>query len=380
MAGGDVKKFYANRSKPPEQRRAEIERSVHQLHLLVYKMRRAPQPIVASIRGGVAGFGMSLMMACDLAIAAEDAFFLAYCHIGLSPDGSSTWSPLPSSARASDGWRCSASASRRGRAAPGIDQPGGPGRRARRGDGKLAKRLASGPGRAYAHTKRLIDASLGNSLETHCRWKASRSPTAWPRGPERRRHRVRRKARTALHRPLSAPLCLAALPRPRRLVAFGHRARTSRRAGSMPTAPSAGWPKPSRAPAGYLKTTLMTSRPGCKSWVVRMLRVHSSLRLLLVRYQARGSPSNTAWRRASPCPSPRPHLVGVLDVERRIEAPFECPTMSPKMNRRPSTISHSVGSLPILMPNGAPLEQSRRIGSYFAGFASNSFLFSALTK
>lgn len=169
MAGGDVKKFYANRSKSAEQRRADSERGVHQLHLLIYKMRRAPQPIVASVRGAVAGFGVSLMLACDLAIAAADAFFtLAYCHIGLSPDGSSTWS-LPrivGTRKAMElallGERFQAGEALRlglvNRVVPV----------AALGDetAKLASRLASGPGRAYAHTKRLIDASLGNSLET----------------------------------------------------------------------------------------------------------------------------------------------------------------------------------------------------------------------
>ena len=169
MAGGDVKKFYANRSKPAEQRRADTERHVHQLHLLVYKMRRAPQPIVASIRGAVAGFGVSLMMACDLAIAAEDAFFtLAYCHIGLSPDGSSTWS-LPrivGTRKAAElaflGERFKADEALR----LGLVDRVVPAAALGAETAKLAARLAAGPGRAYAHTKRLLDASLGNTLES----------------------------------------------------------------------------------------------------------------------------------------------------------------------------------------------------------------------
>jgi 2-(1,2-epoxy-1,2-dihydrophenyl)acetyl-CoA isomerase len=169
MAGGDVKKFYANRSKPAEQRRAEIERGVHQLHLLVYKMRRAPQPIVASIRGGVAGFGMSLMMACDLAIAAEDAFFtLAYCHIGLSPDGSSTWS-LPRIVGARKAMELALLGERFPAAEAlrlGLINQVVPVAALGEETAKLAKRLASGPGRAYAHTKRLLNASIGNTLES----------------------------------------------------------------------------------------------------------------------------------------------------------------------------------------------------------------------
>jgi 2-(1,2-epoxy-1,2-dihydrophenyl)acetyl-CoA isomerase len=40
------------------------------------------------VQGAVAGFGLSLMCACDLALAADDAYFTAaYRHIGLTPDG-----------------------------------------------------------------------------------------------------------------------------------------------------------------------------------------------------------------------------------------------------------------------------------------------------
>lgn len=169
MAGGDVKSFYASRNNPPEQRRADTERLVHQLHLLIYRMRRAPQPIVASVRGGVAGFGMSLMMACDLAISADDAFFtLAYCHIGLSPDGSSTWS-LPrivGTRKAMElallGERFQAPEALR----LGLVNRLSPAATLDEETIKLAARLASGPGRALAHTKRLVNASLDNTLET----------------------------------------------------------------------------------------------------------------------------------------------------------------------------------------------------------------------
>ena len=169
MAGGDVKGLYASRNKPAEERRNDTERMVPPLHLLIYRMRRAPQPIIASMRGAVAGFGMSLMLACDLAIAAEDAFFtLAYCHIGLSPDGSATWS-LPRSI----GTRKAMQLALLGERFPAAEA-------LRLGlvnrlvspalldeeTVKLAQRLASGPGLAIAHTKRLINASLDHTLET----------------------------------------------------------------------------------------------------------------------------------------------------------------------------------------------------------------------
>ena len=42
--------------------------------------------------GGAAGAGASLAAACDLIVAAEDAYvMLAYVKIGLTPDGGATW-------------------------------------------------------------------------------------------------------------------------------------------------------------------------------------------------------------------------------------------------------------------------------------------------
>ena len=54
-------------------------------------MQSLPQPILASVKGAVAGAGISLMAACDLVVAGESSFFtLAYCHLGVSPAGGST--------------------------------------------------------------------------------------------------------------------------------------------------------------------------------------------------------------------------------------------------------------------------------------------------
>jgi 2-(1,2-epoxy-1,2-dihydrophenyl)acetyl-CoA isomerase len=168
MAGGDVKKFYANRVKPAAERRADTERGVHQLHLLAYKMRRVPQPIIASIRGGVAGFGMSLMMLADLAIAAEDAFFtLAYCHIGLSPDGSSTYT-LPRIVGQRKAMELALLGDRFGAAEAlrlGLINRVVPVDSLSSETEKLAGRIASGPAKAYGYMKKLFDGSLGNSFE-----------------------------------------------------------------------------------------------------------------------------------------------------------------------------------------------------------------------
>jgi 2-(1,2-epoxy-1,2-dihydrophenyl)acetyl-CoA isomerase len=52
-----------------------------------------PHPVVARVHGAVAGFGLSLMNACDLVVAADDAYFTsAYRYIALTPDGGGSWS------------------------------------------------------------------------------------------------------------------------------------------------------------------------------------------------------------------------------------------------------------------------------------------------
>ena len=92
MAGGDINGFGAILDKGEWARRRAIGELAIHAHDAIETIRRMDKPVVASLRGAAAGFGMSLMLACDLAVASEKSFFtLAYCHIGLSPDGGSTY-------------------------------------------------------------------------------------------------------------------------------------------------------------------------------------------------------------------------------------------------------------------------------------------------
>jgi 2-(1,2-epoxy-1,2-dihydrophenyl)acetyl-CoA isomerase len=92
MAGGDIKNFAEHTDKPSSQRAAYFERRVHNLSPMLISLQRMNKPVIASVEGAAAGIGMSLMMACDLAIATTDSVYrFAYSAIGASPDGSGSY-------------------------------------------------------------------------------------------------------------------------------------------------------------------------------------------------------------------------------------------------------------------------------------------------
>ena len=57
-------------------------------HPILTTLRRMPKPVVAAINGPAVGIGCSLALTCDLLVAAESAYMLlAFVNIGLVPDG-----------------------------------------------------------------------------------------------------------------------------------------------------------------------------------------------------------------------------------------------------------------------------------------------------
>lgn len=55
---------------------------------LVREILEHPLPVVAAVRGTCAGFGVSIALAADFCVMAEDAKFLpAFSRVGLAPDG-----------------------------------------------------------------------------------------------------------------------------------------------------------------------------------------------------------------------------------------------------------------------------------------------------
>ncbi|MGH8705896.1 MAG: enoyl-CoA hydratase/isomerase family protein [Burkholderiales bacterium] len=176
MAGGDVKMFHEQLgTRSAAATRIEFETFIHEVHALIISLRRMPKPVIASVSGAAAGFGMSLMMACDLVLAADNAYFtLAYTLIGTSPDGGSTFA-LPrivGSKKAMEiallGDRFDAATAER----LGLVNRVVPAASLEAETARLAARLAAGPTAVYGRTKALLNRALGNSLESQLQFEA----------------------------------------------------------------------------------------------------------------------------------------------------------------------------------------------------------------
>lgn len=176
MAGGDIKTFAARLDAPAEARRRDFAAIVERVHSTIATIYRMPQPVIAAVHGAVAGFGLSLMCACDLAVATDTAYFTsAYRHIGLTPDGGATYAlpRLVGVKRAMEivllGDRFGAAEAQRiglvNRVVPEAELDAEVGR--------LVAALAGGPALALANGKRLINESLSHSLAEQLAGEAS---------------------------------------------------------------------------------------------------------------------------------------------------------------------------------------------------------------
>jgi 2-(1,2-epoxy-1,2-dihydrophenyl)acetyl-CoA isomerase len=136
---------------------------------LVRKLRELPFPVVAAVNGIAAGAGANIALACDMVLAARSASFVqAFAKVGLVPDSGGTWflprlvgpararglaltaQPLP--AETAEAW---------GLIWKAIDDS------ALMSEAeKLCAEFAAAPTIGLALTKRALDESWGNDLET----------------------------------------------------------------------------------------------------------------------------------------------------------------------------------------------------------------------
>jgi 2-(1,2-epoxy-1,2-dihydrophenyl)acetyl-CoA isomerase len=130
-------------------------------HPILTLLRTMPKPVVAAVNGPAAGIGCSLALSCDIVVAAESAYLLlAFVNIGLVPDGGALAlvTARAGSGRAAEmgmlGERVTASDARRW----GLVNHVLPDHELQEYVADLVDRLAAGPTRSYAATKREINA------------------------------------------------------------------------------------------------------------------------------------------------------------------------------------------------------------------------------
>lgn len=88
MAGGDIRCFAEWLDLPAAERDARFGALIADVSDAVSHLRTMEKPVIGAVRGAAAGFGFSLMCACDLVIASDTVNCkLAYCQIAASPDG-----------------------------------------------------------------------------------------------------------------------------------------------------------------------------------------------------------------------------------------------------------------------------------------------------
>ncbi len=168
MAGGDLRWFREQLALPVAQRQSGFAELIAGVHAAIVNFKRMDKPLIAAVHGAVAGFGLSLMLAADLALAADDAYFtLAYSNIALSPDGGATWS-LPRHIGMKRAMEVALLGDRfdaRRALELGLINRVVPKGVLEQESMALAARLAAGAAEALARTKALLDQSFDNPFE-----------------------------------------------------------------------------------------------------------------------------------------------------------------------------------------------------------------------
>jgi 2-(1,2-epoxy-1,2-dihydrophenyl)acetyl-CoA isomerase len=89
-SGADLKDM-GDRETTPEGHPDVYSTLTQRYHPIITGLRTMPKPVVAAVNGPAVGIGLSLALAADLVVAKESAYFLlAFVNIGLVPDGGSS--------------------------------------------------------------------------------------------------------------------------------------------------------------------------------------------------------------------------------------------------------------------------------------------------
>ena len=160
VAGGDLATLHAD----PVQGAKDLIGPLNEAVLLLQGLNA---PVIAQVHGAAAGAGLSLMLMCDLVLAAEGTRFnLAYINLGTSCDVGASWA-LPRLVGLRQALEIALLGESLDAAAAlrlGLINRVLPAAELDAATHALAQRLAQGPTKAYGHMRRLLRTSLERDL------------------------------------------------------------------------------------------------------------------------------------------------------------------------------------------------------------------------
>ncbi len=165
-SGGDLREMQSMWKKEGRIE-AFLEDPLKALHDVILLIRESPIPFIAAVNGVCAGAGTNFALACDLVIAAEDASFNeAFVRIGLSPDcGGTFFLPRAVGEKVAAELFMTGSTVDANRAMQiGMINRVVPADSLMDEAGKLAAKLAAGPTGSIGRIKKMLNASLANTL------------------------------------------------------------------------------------------------------------------------------------------------------------------------------------------------------------------------
>jgi 2-(1,2-epoxy-1,2-dihydrophenyl)acetyl-CoA isomerase len=165
-SGADLK---AGFDPHPDDSRPDVKKELDEVyHPIIVAVRRLEKPVVAAVNGPAVGIGASLAFACDLILAAESSYFgLAFVNIGLMPDGGSTLF-VPAAVGKARAFQMALLGERV--PAPkalewGLINQVHPDDRLMDEAGALVEKMAAGPTRSYASSKKALNNMLFPNMQ-----------------------------------------------------------------------------------------------------------------------------------------------------------------------------------------------------------------------
>ena len=160
-SGADLKEGFEPH---PDDGMPNVSKRLHEVyHPIIVGVRELEKPVVAAVNGPAVGIGLSLALSCDLILAAESAFIgLAFVNIGLMPDGGSTLF-VPAAVGKSRAFEMAMLGERiepRQALDWGLINSVHPDDRLMDEANALVEKLAAGPTRSYAGTKKALNRML----------------------------------------------------------------------------------------------------------------------------------------------------------------------------------------------------------------------------